>query len=582
MTTENQRTVPANNGDKKMSETADKKANTTKTKARYNAKGKKMRRLPLVVQIGSIGVSGIAGLLVMLLLFIVGVRIYSSSTDTYVEEQNQVEAAQALQYDMTRLIASERELKRIGTSDTLSAEARAGLMKGATENVTHFMQLTDQRLEEMTKIKDDAIAPLVAQATDVMKKFESEVNQITDLVNKGRGEEAAAIDVLALANQLNDLVPQIVKELESQMDAATEQSQTVATVVMGVMVAVYLVVLVVALLIGFFVRRVLRKTVANTGDSIAALSRGDMTDEAEMLMNDELGDVAMKLNESLATLRQVVGSAAAMAQKVNSVANEVGDGIDEGYKETEEVIAQTQVVAGAAGDVTQSIQTVAAGAEEMGASIREISSNANEAARVANEATEVAKRTSETVSKLGVSSREIGDVVNTITAIAEQTNLLALNATIEAARAGDAGKGFAVVAGEVKDLAQETGKATDDITAKIAAIQADTDGAVAAIEKISDIINQINDYQTTIAAAVEEQTATTNEMGRSVSEAATGSASITETISKYQEIAQEAGKGVETLQHASDELVEASQGMYDNISLLVYEKKDSADNLPNS
>lgn len=582
MTTENQRTVPANNGDKKMSEAADKKANTAKTKARYNAKGKKMRRLPLVVQIGSIGVSGIAGLLVMLLLFIVGVRIYSSSTDTYVEEQNQVEAAQALQYDMTRLIASERELKRIGTSDTLSAEARAGLMKGATENVTHFMQLTDQRLEEMTKIKDDAIAPLVAQATDVMKKFESEVNQITDLVNKGRGEEAAAIDVLALANQLNDLVPQIVKELESQMDAATEQSQTVATVVMGVMVAVYLVVLVVALLIGFFVRRVLRKTVANTGDSIAALSRGDMTDEAEMLMNDELGDVAMKLNESLATLRQVVGSAAAMAQKVNSVANEVGDGIDEGYKETEEVIAQTQVVAGAAGDVTQSIQTVAAGAEEMGASIREISSNANEAARVANEATKVAKRTSETVSKLGVSSREIGDVVNTITAIAEQTNLLALNATIEAARAGDAGKGFAVVAGEVKDLAQETGKATDDITAKIAAIQADTDGAVAAIEKISDIINQINDYQTTIAAAVEEQTATTNEMGRSVSEAATGSASITETISKYQEIAQEAGKGVETLQHASDELVEASQGMYDNISLLVYEKKDSADNLPNS
>ena len=139
-----------------------------------------------------------------------------------------------------------------------------------------------------------------------------------------------------------------------------------------------------------------------------------------------------------------------------------------------------------------------------------------------------------------------------------------------------------MVAGEVKDLAQETGKATDDITAKITAIQADTDGAVAAIEKISDIINQINNYQTTIAAAVEEQTATTNEMSRSVAEAATGSASIAETISQYQEIAQEAGKGVETLQHASDELVEASQGMYDNISMLVYEKKGAADNLPNA
>lgn len=551
-------------------------------KARVNAKGKKMRRMPLVVQIGAIGVSGIAGLLVMLLLFVVGVRIYGNSTETYVAEQTQVEAAQAMHYDMTRLIASERELKRIGTSQTISPEARDGLMKAATENVKHFMELTDQRLEEMSKIKDQNIAPLVAQATDVMKKFEAEVNQITELVNQGRGEEAAAIDVLDLANQLSDLVPQIVKGLESKMDAATLQSQTVATIVLVVMCVVYLVVLVIALLIGFFVRRVLRKTVANTGDSIESLSKGDMTDEAEMLMNDELGDVAMKLNESLATLRQVVGSAAAMARKVNSVAKDVGDGIDEGYKETEEVIAQTQVVAGAAGDVTQSIQTVAAGAEEMGASIREISSNANEAARVANEATEVAKRTSETVSKLGVSSREIGDVVNTITAIAEQTNLLALNATIEAARAGDAGKGFAVVAGEVKDLAQETGKATDDITAKITAIQADTDGAVAAIEKISDIINQINNYQTTIAAAVEEQTATTNEMSRSVAEAATGSASIAETISQYQEIAQEAGKGVETLQHASDELVEASQAMYDNISMLVFEKKGDADNLPNA
>ncbi len=578
MTTDLQSTVSANTGEKTMSDAAAKNAG----KARVNAKGKKMRRLPLVVQIGAIGAAGIVGLLVMLLLFVVGVRIYGNSTESYVAEQSQVEAAQAMHYDMTRLIASERELKRIGTSQTISSEARDASMKVATENVKHFMELTDQRLEEMSKIDDQTIAPLVAQATEVMKKFEAEVNQITELVNQGKGEEAAAIDVLDLANQLSDLVPQIVNALESKMDAATEQSESVSTIVLIVMCVVYLVVLILALLIGFFVRRVLRKTVANTGDSIESLSKGDMTDEAEMLMNDELGDVAMKLNESLATLRQVVGSAATTARKVNSVAKEVGDGIDEGYKETEEVVAQTQVVAGAAGDVTQSIQTVAAGAEEMGASIREISSNANEAARVAGEATEVAQRTSETVSKLGVSSREIGDVVNTITAIAEQTNLLALNATIEAARAGDAGKGFAVVAGEVKDLAQETGKATDDITAKITAIQADTDGAVAAIERISDIINQINNYQTTIAAAVEEQTATTNEMSRSVAEAATGSASIAETISQYQEIAQEAGKGVETLQHASDELVEASKEMFDNISMLVYEKKGNSENLPNA
>ena len=166
----------------------------------------------------------------MLLLFVVGVRIYGNSTESYVAEQSQVEAAQAMHYDMTRLIASERELKRVGTSQTISSEAREASMKVATENVKHFMELTDQRLEEMSKIDDQTIAPLVAQATDVMKKFEAEVNQITELVNQGKGEEAAAIDVLDLANQLSDLVPQIANALESKMDEATEQSEAVSTI----------------------------------------------------------------------------------------------------------------------------------------------------------------------------------------------------------------------------------------------------------------------------------------------------------------------------------------------------------------
>ena len=288
MTTDLQSTVSANTGEKTMSDAAAKNAG----KARVNAKGKKMRRLPLVVQIGAIGVAGVVGLLVMLLLFVVGVRIYGNSTESYVAEQSQVEAAQAMHYDMTRLIASERELKRVGTSQTISSEAREASMKVATENVKHFMELTDQRLEEMSKIDDQTIAPLVVQATDVMKKFEAEVNQITELVNQGKGEEAAAIDVLDLANQLSDLVPQIANALESKMDEATEQSEAVSTIVMIVMCVVYLVVLLLALLIGFFVRRVLRKTVANTGDSIESLSKGDMTEEAQMLKNDEHGQEA--------------------------------------------------------------------------------------------------------------------------------------------------------------------------------------------------------------------------------------------------------------------------------------------------
>ncbi|CCG05746.1 Methyl-accepting chemotaxis protein [Blastococcus saxobsidens DD2] len=149
------------------------------------------------------------------------------------------------------------------------------------------------------------------------------------------------------------------------------------------------------------------------------------------------------------------------------------------------------MVSGAAEEVSRSVQTVAAGAEQMGASIREIASNAAEASQVAARAVDAAAATTATVAKLGDSSAEIGNVVKVITSIAEQTNLLALNATIEAARAGEAGKGFAVVANEVKELAQETAKATEDIAKRVLAIQGDTTAAVAAIEEISSIVAQI-------------------------------------------------------------------------------------------
>jgi methyl-accepting chemotaxis protein len=166
----------------------------------------------------------------------------------------------------------------------------------------------------------------------------------------------------------------------------------------------------------------------------------------------------------------------------------------------------------------------------------------------------VADTANSTVAKLGESSAEIGKVIKVITSIAQQTNLLALNATIEAARAGEAGKGFAVVANEVKELAKETAKATEDISQKIEAIQGDTRGAVEAIEQISTIIAQINDIQSSIASAVEEQTATTNEIARNVSEAARGSGEIAENITGVAAAAQGTAKGAEETQRAAGEL----------------------------
>jgi methyl-accepting chemotaxis protein len=190
----------------------------------------------------------------------------------------------------------------------------------------------------------------------------------------------------------------------------------------------------------------------------------------------------------------------------------------------------------------------------MGASIREIARNANAAAQVAQQAVRVAEATNSTIAKLGESSREIGQVLKVITSIAEQTNLLALNATIEAARAGEAGKGFAVVANEVKELAKETSKATEDIGRKIEAIQSDTRGAVETINQISQIIDQVNDISNTIASAVEEQTATTNEISRNVLDAAKGSGEIAQNITGVAKAAQGTMQGAGDSQQAAAEL----------------------------
>ncbi|MFZ4718262.1 MAG: HAMP domain-containing methyl-accepting chemotaxis protein [Ilumatobacteraceae bacterium] len=238
--------------------------------------------------------------------------------------------------------------------------------------------------------------------------------------------------------------------------------------------------------------------------------------------------VAMLLGWLIA--RNISKSVSATASEVSASSEELIVTATQMLTNAEETAGQANVVSAAAEQVSSNVQTVASAVEQMGASVKEISQSAQQASRVAAQAVAAADATNLTVSSLGASSTEIGQVIEVITSIAEQTNLLALNATIEAARAGEAGKGFAVVANEVKELAKQTAMATEEISGKIAAIQANTTGAVSAIGEISAIIGEISDIQTTIASAVEEQTATTNEISRNISEAARGSSEIAENI----------------------------------------------------
>ncbi|KUL33715.1 methyl-accepting chemotaxis protein [Actinoplanes awajinensis] len=270
----------------------------------------------------------------------------------------------------------------------------------------------------------------------------------------------------------------------------------------------------------------LRK-VSGVLDQVAA---GDLSGDPDVHQRDELGHMADSLRAATTSLRQTVTDLTAHSDSLAHEAGSLAATSKQSAGSAEEGAQQAATVAESAATMSFNIQTVAAGSEEMGASIREISESATQAVHVANRAVEVTANTSAVMAKLGESSAEIGDVIKTITAIAEQTNLLALNATIESARAGEMGKGFAVVASEVKELSQETARATEDIGQRVAAIQADTAGAVAAIEEISEIINRINEFQTTIASAVEEQTVTTNEMSRNVTEAAEAGARVADTI----------------------------------------------------
>jgi len=297
-----------------------------------------------------------------------------------------------------------------------------------------------------------------------------------------------------------------------------------------------------------------------------AEGEGDLTKRIGITSQDEMAELAKWFNVFVDRLQGLIASIAGTANQVASASEELSSTSQQITANSEETSTQAQVVSSASEQVNKNLQTVATGSEEMSTSIKEIAKNATESAKVATAAVRVAEETNQIVGKLGESSIEIGQVIKVITSIAQQTNLLALNATIEAARAGEAGKGFAVVANEVKELAKQTAKATEDISRKIEAIQGDTQSAVGAISQISDVIKQVNDISNTIASAVEEQNATTNEMARNVTEAAKASSEISKNISGVAGAAQNTAQGANESAKAAHSLAEMSAKLRELVS----------------
>lgn len=283
-----------------------------------------------------------------------------------------------------------------------------------------------------------------------------------------------------------------------------------------------------------------------------AIASGEIS--AAVLEEELPGDLGESFSTMIGSLKGLVSQLSGSASVLAATAGELTEVSASMSDSAERTSGQASSASAAGEQVSSNVLTVSAAIEEMTATIGEIATNAGLASSVASEAVNIAQHTSTTIATLGESSNEIESVIQVITSIAEQTNLLALNATIEAARAGEAGKGFAVVANEVKELATQTGQATEDIYGRIQAIQENTNSAVEANEKISQTIEQINEISTAIAAAVEEQSVTTAEIGRSVEEAATGTQEIAQSIIDVAEAADETQRSTEQSKSSAQEM----------------------------
>jgi methyl-accepting chemotaxis protein len=428
------------------------------------------------------------------------------------------------------------------------------------QNLTVHSQVLGQRI---SAARDAATAP----------DLKADLNEEVALAEKYQG----AIDTFSKATQSNpsatpdgDAVFQLYQALQQkiedtaeQLEAGGKQEQLSAAVRATRAAHIILAICGLSLLMMIFgsVTLVLRITrslnrLTHMIQDIAE-GEGDVTRRLEVASgfgDDELGEVSRLFNRFMDKLQEILRGVVLHTGKLTSASQQLLEASKQITINSGETATQSNSASQVTQQVTQNLNSLSMGVGEMTTTIQSIASNAQEAAKVASSAVEAADAANNTVAKLGQSSGEIGVVIKVITSIAEQTNLLALNATIEAARAGEAGKGFAVVANEVKELAKQTARATEEIGRKISAIQTDTKGAISAIGTVSGVINQINSISATIAAAVEEQSATTNEMTRNAGEAASGANGISVNIGGVAQAADGTLLRAQESQKAAEEL----------------------------
>lgn len=361
--------------------------------------------------------------------------------------------------------------------------------------------------------------------------------------------------VMSPLNRLNQIENGSANAADTQMGRAASLQK----VTIYILIAIFIVLAVTVLL---FLLAALRTVRLPLSRHTEALQNHDQYDLSFRLRDDsgvpEIRDLAKAFNGQNDQVNELIGEVSGTSKGLHEHAGNLADTAAELDQTAQDTRSQAAGAAEQAQLLATNMDTLSTAMEEMQAAIRQISESATSASRISEEAVESVGSATKVIDTLGESSQSIGEITNSITSIAEQTNLLALNATIEAARAGDAGKGFAVVAGEVKDLAAQTAVATADISERVNSIQEDSTKAAEAIAQISEVIARINDSQQTIASAVEEQTATTNEMFGVVSGAAQTTQDIVDTIETVSAKAEKSAAGARTTLEAGQAVADSS------------------------
>ncbi|AEV85071.1 methyl-accepting chemotaxis protein [Actinoplanes sp. SE50] len=504
------------------------------------------------------------GLFCLLVAVMTSVGVVESRRQTHVADEVgrlQVLTRDVMQLKFLNADASAWQLGFGWDSSLIGGKAAADPESSNRKGTLEAYELVKRQI---AKIEGADLAAGERDSLNAVKKhfadFLSFDNQIVAIMRTGgRSAPQRTADLMngpayetfqAVGENIDKLADSVI----ARSDAAQRETQAAAQRLRTALLIGCGLALVLTVLLGLLLTASIVQPAARVARALRVLAGRDVTPRLPTDGRDELTDMAQAFNEAGDAMRQILSGVGERASSLAAASRGLADVAQRMDTQAFDTSSQATVVAGAADEVSGNVQTMAGAAQEMVSAISEISRSTTSAAGVAAEAVTSAQQTAESVAQLVTASAEIGAIVATITSVAEQTNLLALNATIESARAGDAGKGFAVVASEVKDLAQETARASDDIIAKINAIQRTTEHATAAIGRITDVVMQIAELQENIAAAVEEQSATTDEINRSVSEVALGSQHIADNVASVADIAAATTRDATSTREAAREL----------------------------